>query len=149
MGIAATVALLAVLAVITIWKDIDAAWLATAGAGMVGAVLSVLQRMTSGSLSVSAEADRGLVWKVGLCRPLVGLTLGVVSYVLLVGGLVSLSPPDNVSEPLFFAGIAFLAGFSERFARDMMAAPTRLLSAAQGDETTNASKARTRKPSAR
>ena len=27
----------------------------------------------------------------------------------------------------FFAGIAFLAGFSERFARDVMAAPSQLL----------------------
>ena len=51
-------------------EDIDAAWLATAGAGMIGAVLSVLQRMTSGSLAVSAEAHRSVVQKVGFFRPL-------------------------------------------------------------------------------
>jgi hypothetical protein len=64
------------------------------------------------------------------------------------GEVVSLSPPDNGSEALFYAGIACLAGFSERFARDMMAAPTQLLSAAQSGETADASKASRRKPSA-
>jgi hypothetical protein len=57
--------------------------------------------------------------------------LGVVSYVLVAGGLISLEPPGDGSAPLFFAGIAFLAGFSERFARDMMAAPSQLL---EGDK---------------
>ena len=34
------------------------------GPGMIGAVLSVLQRMTSGSLAVSAEAHRSVVQKL-------------------------------------------------------------------------------------
>jgi hypothetical protein len=94
---------------------------------MVGAVLSVLQRMTSGSLAICAEADRKLVWRLGLFRPLIGAIIGVVSYVMLNGGLIALHPPNDSSQPLFFAGVAFIAGFSERFARDMLAAPTQLL----------------------
>jgi hypothetical protein len=45
-----------------------------------------------------------------------------------------LLPPDDSSRALFYAGIAFLAGFSERFARDMMAAPTQLLAPAEADK---------------
>jgi hypothetical protein len=123
--------MLAIFGGVTVGLDVDAAWVVTAGAGMIGAVLSVLQRMTTGSLAVSAEADRRLVWEVGLFRPLVGSILGVVSYVLIGGGLVSLRPPDESSRPLFFAGIAFLAGFSERFARDMLVAPAGLLPSAK------------------
>jgi hypothetical protein len=40
-------------------------------------------------------------------------------------------PPGDAAAALFFAGTAFLAGFSERFARDMMAAPSQLL---EGDK---------------
>jgi hypothetical protein len=135
LGMAVATVILATLGVITLWKDIDAAWLATAGAGMIGAVLSVLQRMTSGSLAVSAEAHRSVVQKVGFFRPLVGLMLGMISYVLLAGGLVSLRPPNaSATAALFFAGIAFLAGFSERFARDVLAAPTRLIPSTKPDQ---------------
>ena len=65
---------------------------------MIGAVLSVLQRMTSGSLAVSAEAHRSVVQKVSFFRPLVGLMLGMISYVLLAGGLVSLRAPGQMPE---------------------------------------------------
>jgi hypothetical protein len=106
----------------------DPVWAATAAAGVAGAVVSVLQRMTTGSLAVCAEADPKMVRTVGYCRVLLGVILGVVSYVLVGGGLLALGSPDGRPRVLYFAGIAFVAGFSERFARDMLAAPTELLS---------------------
>jgi hypothetical protein len=111
------------------WDDV---WAATAAAGVAGAVVSVLQRMTSGSLAISAEADPHMVRTIGYCRIALGVGLGVISYVLVGGGLVALRPPSGSTPALYFAGIAFIAGFSERFARDMLAAPTHLLDGLKG-----------------
>jgi hypothetical protein len=111
------------------WDDV---WAATAAAGVAGAVVSVLQRMTSGSLAISAEADPHMVRTIGYCRIALGVGLGVISYVLVGGGLVALRPPSGSTPALYFAGIAFIGGFSERFARDMLAAPTHLLDGLKG-----------------
>jgi hypothetical protein len=65
---------------------------------------------------------------LGAIRPVIGAVLGVASFVLVNGGLLSLAPPAAISNhTLYFAGIAFLAGFSERFAQDMLVAPSGLL----------------------
>ena len=113
------------------WDDV---WAATAAAGVAGAIVSVLQRMTSGSLAISAEADPQMVLTIGYCRIALGVGLGVISYVLVGGGLVALSPPSGSTPALYFAAIAFIAGFSERFARDMLAAPTHLLDGLKGTQ---------------
>ena len=127
IGIVAALFLIGAFTAATMWQNWDEIWVATASAGAAGAVVSVLQRMTAGSLAVCAEADRLIVTAIGVCRVALGITLGVVSYVLINGGLVPLDTPTAGTRTLFFAGLAFIAAFSERFARDMLAAPTHLL----------------------
>jgi hypothetical protein len=89
----------------------------------LGAFVSVLARMTRGQLLLSYESGRTIMRLLGLIRPLLGALFGAAVYVLLSGGLLTIKPPhDGPRAQLFFyLGIAFVAGFSERFAQDMVA----------------------------
>jgi hypothetical protein len=87
----------------------------------LGAFVSVLARMTRGQLQLSYESGRTIMRLLGLIRPLLGGLFGPAVYVLLAGGLLSIQPPSGGDELLYYLGIAFVAGFSERFAQDMVA----------------------------
>jgi hypothetical protein len=122
----AMVVLVGLFAVATVVWHFTDGWVAAAIGGVVGAVLSVLQRIGKG-LDLGPEAEKSAIHQQGLARPLIGLLLGLVSYVLLRGGIVSFTAPSAGTDTiLYYAGIAFLAGFSERFAQDMLAAPASL-----------------------
>jgi hypothetical protein len=86
------------------------------GAGAVGALVSVLSRMSGGddaSFSVDFEVGRPMLRRLGLYKPLVGSVFGVATYFLLAAGLLQTTTKGSV---MYFYGIlAFLAGFSERF----------------------------------
>jgi hypothetical protein len=89
--------------------------LLAAGAGSLGALVSVLSRMSSGDerFTVDFEVGRPLMRRLGLYKPFVGAVFGVASYFLFGAGLL---PTESTGDRLYFIGIiAFLAGFSERF----------------------------------
>jgi len=100
------------------------------GAGAVGALVSVLSRMSGGDdrFSVDFEVGRPLLRRLGLYKPLVGSVFGVATYFLLVGGLV---PTETGGSIYFYGIIGFLAGFSERFTGVIFGNAERLVS---GDE---------------
>jgi hypothetical protein len=87
----------------------------------LGAFVSVLARMTRGQLLLSYESGRTIMRLLGLIRPLLGALFGAAVYVLLAGGLLTINPPEQSTRLFFYIGIAFVAGFSERFAQDMVA----------------------------
>jgi len=93
--------------------------MATPLAGGLGAFVSVLARMTRGQLQLSYESGRTIMRLLGLIRPLLGGLFGAAVYVLLAGGLLAIQTPGNNAE-LSFIGLAFISGFSERFAQDMV-----------------------------
>lgn len=86
--------------------------------GAVGAILSVMVRITSGSTIGEQERGRTVTVLAGAFRPIVGAVFGVILYVFAMGGLLPFKPLDGIDPGLFFAGLAFLAGFSERWAQD-------------------------------
>jgi len=91
------------------------ALLLSTGAGAVGALVSVLSRMSGmgDKFTVDFEVGRPLLRRLGLYKPFVGSVFGVGTYFLLVAGLL---PAESTGDLLYFYGIiAFLAGFSERF----------------------------------
>jgi hypothetical protein len=94
--------------------------LATPLAGGLGAFVSVLARMTRGQLQLSYESGQTIMRLLGLIRPLLGALFGAAIYVLLAGGLLTI-PTQGHDRELFYVGIAFISGFSERFAQDMVA----------------------------
>jgi hypothetical protein len=107
-------------------QDQSGMYLASLIAGGMGALLSVLYGMTSGNLRLhtlfaNAESSRGPLVAAGALRPLVGALSGTVVYVLLQSGFIPLKVPDGAAGTHFFIAIAILAGFSERWARGVLA----------------------------
>ena len=94
--------------------------LASVIAGGAGAVVSVMTRVTSGRLLLNFEAGTGMLLLLGLFRPLLGAVFGAAIFVLVVAGLLPLSVPEPSKQLYFFAGLGFIAGFSERWAQDMI-----------------------------
>jgi hypothetical protein len=94
-------------------------------------VISVMQRMTAGNFALDYKAGPISLMLVGSFRPIIGAILAVVIYVLLNTNLVPINVPkrDAVSgdwsqwlpQVYLFSFVAFLAGFSERWAQDMLA----------------------------
>jgi len=107
-------------------QDQSGMYLASLIAGGMGALLSVLYGMTSGNLRLhtlfaNAESSRGPLVAAGALRPLVGALSGTVVYVLLQSGFIPLKVPDGAAGTHFFIAIAIVAGFSERWARGVLA----------------------------
>lgn len=120
---------------------IDTRGLGTVVAGGIGAVLSVMTRLTGNNLSVDPAAGRRLVLLAGGFRPLIGGIFAFAIYVFVEGGLLPVKVTVvGLQATYFFLGIAFLAGFSERFAQDavtraggMISDASRPTSAGNGD----------------
>ena len=109
-------------------RDVEVLLLCT-GAGAVGALVSVLSRMSGSSdrFTVDFEVGRPLLRRLGLYKPLVGSVFGLALYFLLVSGLLMTQPPRG--KTMYFYGIvAFLAGFSERFTGVIFGGAERLIS---------------------
>jgi hypothetical protein len=93
-------------------------------AGGAGALVSVMTRMTRGQLVLNYESGRRTIRLIGAMRPVIGALFGGALYLLLAGGLVTLAqtPEHDATKLLYFyTAIAFLAGFSERWAQDVVA----------------------------
>jgi hypothetical protein len=99
------------------------------GSGAVGALVSVLSRMSAATdkFMVDFDVGRPLLRRLGLYKPLVGSVFGVALYFLLASGLLMTRPPQG-KVIYFYAIAAFLAGFSERFTGVMFGGAEKLLS---------------------
>jgi hypothetical protein len=90
--------------------------------GAIGAVVSVLSRLSGGSLELTPESGKKTIRALGFVRPLIGGVFGGVVYAFLAGGIVEIvTAPTGEGELAFYAGLGFLSGFSERFAQDVIA----------------------------
>lgn len=96
-------------------------------AGALGALVSVLQRMTVGKLQLDVDAGKKMLTVLGAVRPVIGGVLGMAVFALFVGGV--LPAVDAASHPplAFYGAVGFLAGFNERFAQDMLVGSARRL----------------------
>jgi hypothetical protein len=116
MAIVALVAAVAAAFPVAVREPLAAAALA----GSAGGIVSVLMRMSRGQLSLNAELGEPTLRVLGASRVLLGALLGAAVYVLLKGGIVP-APPHAGHGFEFFAGAAFLAGFTERLMGDAVA----------------------------
>jgi hypothetical protein len=94
-------------------------------AGALGAMVSVLQRMSSGKLKLEFEAGRDLLEVFGAVRPFIGAVFGLALMALLLGGFVPAIKVPADGRLAFFAALGFLAGFNERWAQDMLSTAAR------------------------
>jgi hypothetical protein len=104
--------------------DSDADFYGCIAAGALGAVVSVVQRINSGQFNLTYDVGRPYVAFLGGLRPVLGAAFGLVLYFAVTSGLLTVFEiPDAGTERLFtFLVIAFLAGFSERWAQDTLTA---------------------------
>ncbi|TYP87580.1 hypothetical protein [Blastococcus xanthinilyticus] len=88
--------------------------------GGIGAIVSVMVRITRGqNLVIDSEQGHAVTLLAGAFRPLIGAVFGAALYVFMEGGLLPIARPGEADvEGYFFASVAFLAGFSERWAQD-------------------------------
>jgi hypothetical protein len=112
--------------------------LLVASAGTVGAVVSVLWRMTSGSFRMNLptldhEMKGTDLRLMAALRPVIGLVFALGTIVLVLGEIIPLDQQKGVSQSALFAGIGFLAGFSERLAQDMFVRSGQGLAGVVGD----------------
>jgi hypothetical protein len=92
--------------------------IATIAAGGMGAAVSVLLRMAKGSFSQDYEVGRKTTRRLAMARPFVGAAFAIMIYLLLKSGLVDVGGLHSNEQTIYFyAAVAFLAGFSERWAR--------------------------------
>ena len=92
-------------------------------AGSVGALVSVMSRMTSRRVRVDWEFGKDTLRTLGALRPFVGAVFGLMTYFALKSGVIDLNV-SGVESSYFFILFAFAAGFSERLAQDMLMATT-------------------------
>ncbi|HEY2220546.1 hypothetical protein [Actinomycetospora sp.] len=92
-----------------------------AAAGGVGAVISVMVRITNNvNLNIDYERGRAIAFLVGGFRPIIGAVFGGIILIFLKSGLiaVTIAPATLQDITLFYVALGFLAGFSERWAQD-------------------------------
>jgi len=93
--------------------------------GAFGAVVSVMQRISARNFSLEYDVGRPYAFFLGSLRPLIGGFFALAIGFAFTSGFLRLPlGPDSSSanRHFFLAVIAFLAGFSERFAKDMLGA---------------------------
>ena len=87
-------------------------------AGALGAVVSVLSRMSSpAKFGLDPAVGRRSVFFLGLLRPFVGSIFGLALYFLLQSSLLQTSTNNKFAT---YVVIAFIGGFSERFTKVML-----------------------------
>jgi hypothetical protein len=89
-------------------------------AGGLGALFSVMIRMSQGKLELSRDFESREIILVGSFRPLIGIMSGAVVYVLLNSGLLPFATQSTRVAWYFYASVSFIAGFSERLIRDVL-----------------------------
>jgi hypothetical protein len=93
-------------------------------AGAIGAVVSVVQRINSGSFKTEYDVGRPYAFFLGGLRPLIGAAFALAIYFAFKSGILHLpiSATDAKSDDkLGLLVVCFLAGFSERWAQDTLA----------------------------
>jgi hypothetical protein len=97
-------------------------------AGAIGAFISVLTRMSSGRFALSrgtvalqqAKRKAMMLFVLGGFRPVMGAVFAAALVSFQDSGLLPIQPADGVGQTTYYTGLAFLAGFSERWAQDMV-----------------------------
>jgi len=91
-------------------------------AGALGALISVVTRMSADKFHVRHEVGRSYVQRVAAFRPFIGSVFGLLVYLALEGGVISgidVPEPEN-DRFAFFLVFAFAAGFSERMVKEVL-----------------------------
>jgi hypothetical protein len=96
-------------------------FVATFALGAFGAVVSVMVRKSNDRFDQPTELGRGWIRVLAAVRPFLGGVFGTLSYFALESHLMGLTVNQQGGTRFFaYCVIAFLAGFSERIAQDVL-----------------------------
>ncbi len=115
-------------------RDVETFFVSYIG-GAVGAIVSVLMRMSSNRFRVDFEVGRSTVRRLGSFRPFIGAVFGIALYFLFLSGILRMNLPDTRTTFFFFGSLAFLAGFNERWTNVLFGKAERTVAASLGDLT--------------
>jgi hypothetical protein len=121
-GLAVAIALFVVLYLFRKAFNAPAALLWSILAGALGALTSVLSSATFGRIVL--DRPQGGTWNtfLGAFRPLIGSLFGAAFFALISAGFLPIKVPTGNGAIALYASIAFLAGFSHRWAQDTLKA---------------------------
>lgn len=90
--------------------------LLAAGSGAIGSIVSIMSRV--GTFSDLETKDHMVYFFTGLFKPVIGTSFAVFIFCLIKAGIVPIDLGNESREVLVISAVAFLSGFSERFASD-------------------------------
>lgn len=114
-------------------------------AGALGAVVSVIARINSGTFALDFDVARGYTLFLGALRPVIGSIFGLLAYFMLTSGFVDvfkLPAEGSIERFYFLCVIGFAAGFSERWAQDTLTGGLTGRGRVKGESTGGATAAR-------
>jgi hypothetical protein len=100
-------------------------YVSTFVAGGLGAIVSVMARMSTVRFDLAPELGRPWLRLLGGIRPFIGGIFGVLSYFALTSDLLAVRLVSGGQRFYAFCVIAFIFGFSERIAPDMLVSTVR------------------------
>jgi hypothetical protein len=106
-----------------VWLTVEwASPIAAVAAGALGAVVSVIQRINNGHFQLEYDVGRPYALFLGGLRPLIGGAFALVISFAFTGGFLHLPIADDghADRRLALLVVAFVAGFSERWAQDTL-----------------------------
>jgi hypothetical protein len=121
VSVAAVIAIAAGLSLAISWASPVAALIA----GSIGAVVSVIQRINAGHFELDYDVGRPYAFFLGALRPLIGGAFALAIAFAFTSGILHLplsSSDPGANKRLALLVISFVAGFSERWAQDTLAA---------------------------
>jgi hypothetical protein len=124
IGMTAVTALLGLGAAIWLTIDPNTA-IAAVMAGALGADVSVIQRINTGTFACDYDVGRPYAIFLGGLRPVIGGAFALMIYFAFTGGLLHLPIAEGETayhQHVTLVVLSFLAGFSERWAQDTLAA---------------------------
>lgn len=86
-------------------------------AGAVGSVVSIMVRIQD--FSALGDVDPSVLFFTGFFKPVVGAAFALFVFAVLRSGLIPVTINEG-TDRYFFLALSFVAGFSERFAKDIV-----------------------------
>jgi hypothetical protein len=102
---------------------------AITGAAFLGGLVSILTRLTS--FSRLGDFDHLFLFFHTVSKPFIGVIFGLFAYALWQSGLLPLKEAAQEAELMQLWTISFVAGFSERFANDLISRGEGILPSSQ------------------
>jgi hypothetical protein len=104
--------------------------------GFIGSVVSIVLRLAD--FEGPTRKSQNFLLMTGLMLPLVGASFAAVTGAMVAAGIVNIKVGDGTNlsgpqaSPYVFVVLGFIAGFSERFTRNMLAKVERTVDSDQG-----------------